>query len=170
MTSIGYNAFGQSAVKAISVHSDFVTLGTGRNVFTFTCTSGALLSISGYVSHIGVDVYFKYPSLCSNGTYLSPESAGISSIQTCLPCLPGSYSHGGAISCKPCPAGSYTGRWSSFTCYECPEGHYCPEGATTYNICPAGIVATAGVDICTPCGEGNFSYPGTSTCLSCSST
>ncbi|XP_077105722.1 uncharacterized protein LOC143764221 isoform X2 [Ranitomeya variabilis] len=91
----------------------------------------------------------------------------------------------------PCPAGTFNLKLGSVRvgeCSACPVGSYCPSGTSkpalcpmgTYraeqgaqnvgecDVCPAGTSCTnIGMRSPVPCGAGNFSDPGSSSCLSC---
>ncbi|XP_075695378.1 uncharacterized protein LOC142661742 isoform X2 [Rhinoderma darwinii] len=91
----------------------------------------------------------------------------------------------------PCPAGTFNLKLGSVRvgeCSACPEGAYCPAGTSkpalcpmgTYraeqgaqnvgecDLCPAGTSCpNIGMNSAVPCGAGNFSDRGSSTCLAC---
>ena len=83
-------------------------------------------------------------------------------------CQPGSYSDD-AITCKPCPAGSFSDKAGSGSCSLCAQGHYQPSGNQSRCIpcSPGTFVVNAGAVRCNECGHTAFSGPGASLCERC---
>jgi hypothetical protein len=95
---------------------------------------------------------------CPAGTYSNRTL--LTSVDECIPCLPGYYCSGGASdvsgSCKAgyycptatsypnqfaCPSGTYSTSihlYESVQCTNCPLGYYCLTGSTAASPCPAG--------------------------------
>jgi len=97
---------------------------------------------------------------CPAGTYSSTVAA--TSISTCIPTPPGTYSLGGAVIPIPCPGGTYStavGAISSSTCEgPCPAGKYAPPGSTSCISAPPGTYSpSAGAGSATPCPGGTYS-------------
>jgi hypothetical protein len=83
-------------------------------------------------------------------------------------CQPGSYSDD-AISCKPCPTGSYADKAGSGSCFLCPGGFYQPKtNQSSCMPCSAGtFVNYDGAVRCDDCGHTSFSATGASACTMC---
>ena len=63
---------------------------------------------------------------CPAGTF----SEQIVASSNCFPCLPGTYSYGGAIACSPCPANTFSNTSGSTWCTSCPSGLQSSAGQT----------------------------------------
>ena len=135
------------------------------------------------------------PTPCPAGH--SMPAIGAASIDSCIPCAPGSFSaSAGSTECEQCRPGTYTSVPAQTECISCPAGGFCEEaGAATamvWQACPAGThsskvgasspstclecsagTASAAVganssNTCTPCRAGTFAAsPGSETCESC---
>jgi hypothetical protein len=83
-------------------------------------------------------------------------------------CQPGSYSDD-AMTCKPCPTGSFADKAGSGFCSLCPSGYHQPRSNQSSCIpCSAGtFVNHAGAIRCFECGHTSFSASGASMCTSC---
>ncbi len=83
-------------------------------------------------------------------------------------CQPGSYSDD-AITCKPCPTGSYADKAGSGFCSLCTGGYYQPRSNQSSCVpCSAGtFINYAGAVRCNECGHTSFSAIGASVCTSC---
>lgn len=95
--------------------------------------------------------------------------------ESCVSCLPGTYSTVGSIGCSPCPAGSFAyvlfvarGDASLTTnshmggAWRC---HRAAGNATTCDPCPAGTFqSNTGASSCQACGSLTSSEPGSTAC------
>ncbi|XP_021231890.1 zonadhesin-like isoform X5 [Numida meleagris] len=101
-----------------------------------------------------------FPVACPAGTL--NNSTGGTSLESCVPCYPGSFCAGVGLSSPtgPCTEGFYCpANFSSFspTAFICPKGHFCQSGAAHPTPCPAGQYQPAkGSASCIPCQRGFY--------------
>ena len=102
---------------------------------------------------------------CATCTVCPASQYGVcnSTTSLCLQCPLGKYSSTGALSCLPCPAGTFGA--SPGACSSCPVGSYSSLASTACLNCSAGAFLSAGV--CLNCSAGTYSAGGTTFCSQC---
>lgn len=105
---------------------------------------------------------------------------------TCLECLPGTFSSQGQTFCTECGAGEYEYNSGSPACTPCEPGLFSngtgtvqcsvceagsrsksSSGSTACVSCEAGKFSSAGLSVCELCAPGFFSGSGASSCVGC---
>lgn len=149
--------------------------------FCYNCSAGFYSSATGATSS-------STCLSCPSGTF-QPQNGS----SACLPCLAGSWSAATAVTCTPCPAGTYStvqGAKNSSICWPCLSGTFssapgsalcpqCPKGqwqnTTGMSFCYNCSAGTAGVISgawdpaihCQPCPCGTVAPAGSASCSSC---
>jgi len=113
----------------------------------------------------GAVVGYRSPSVCAcaAGSVLQPQG--------CAACPVGTFSAAGAVSCTPCPPGSFTNASGSVSCALCPAGTASgiigASSASACKPCPVGYVASSGSTTCVACSAGSAPLPDQSACSLC---
>jgi hypothetical protein len=88
---------------------------------------------------------------CWLGPACPPNTYSVAEAATCVPCLPGSFSNGGAVACT-CSANffSVSGSSSAAACTACPAGSASAPGSTACT-CLTGYSSADGLATTAPC-------------------
>ncbi len=151
-------------------HKNFGGPNAVKIVFRYISVKDGLFSIE-YVVLVNILCALKYRYSESEKQCVFCKSGTIcKNIGTMEPdlCQPGSYSDD-AITCKPCPAGSFSEKAGSASCSLCPAGYYQPRNNQSSCIpcSPGTFVNDAGAVRCNECGHSSYSDSGTSECTLC---
>ncbi len=144
--------------NAIKIFFRYRSLKDGLTSVDYVLTINILCAVKyRYLESEKKCVFCEPGTICKRIGMIEPEL-----------CQPGSYSDD-AITCKPCPAGSFSDKAGSGSCSLCALGHYQPIG--NQNRCipcsPGTFVDNAGAVRCNECGHTAFSGPGASLCERC---
>ncbi len=149
---------------------DFGGPNVVRIVFRYRSTKNGLKSID-YFAQISVLCAVRYRYLKSEQKcVLCPPGTVCKTVGTIEPelCLLGFYSND-ALTCKPCPSGSFASQPGSGSCTLCSGGYYQPSSAQSNCIpcSPGTFVNYEGAMSCKECGHFSFSGPAARTCTLC---
>ena len=155
------------AGKEICTPCPIGTYEDGKHLNCNSCLSGK------YNDLFGQSVCKKCPAGTENGNIKS------TTIDSCIKCLPGFFSHGGITKCLQCEPGTSTNQHGTENCIvnlpgtytsipgsiepiDCSPGSYSDiHGATKCSLCKSGYMnnkhGSSSIDECIPCSVGTYS-------------
>ena len=160
------NGFFSSPGNEICIPCPIGTFEDGKHLKCISCLSGQYNDLQGQ----------SFCKNCPAGT----ENGNIKSvsIDSCIQCSPGFYSHEGFSKCLKCPPGTFTNKYGTEICIvnlpgtytsvpgsidpiKCLPGSYSDiHGATICKLCKPGYInvnyGSSNIDACIPCSLGTF--------------
>ncbi|EDO39339.1 predicted protein, partial [Nematostella vectensis] len=85
----------------------------------------------------------------------------------CIPCHVGHYCPSQSNKPQVCPSGTFANETGSVVCKACPAGYACLDPSTTPAPCGIGEYSINGQSTCTKCPDGSYSAGGSSRCVEC---